>query len=60
MYRKTFIADTFLYSTNAVTEEGELYNIDGNGSRTAAMIYGPDQVIIVAYRINLNSRVSSK
>lgn len=48
IYRKSFSADTFLCSTNALTEEGELYNIDGNGSRVAAMIYGPEQVIIVA------------
>lgn len=47
LYRKSFGADTFLCSTNALTEEGELYNIDGNGSRVAAMIYGPEQVIIV-------------
>jgi len=47
IYRKSFSADTFLCSTNALTEEGELYNIDGNGSRVAAMIYGPEQVIIV-------------
>ena len=37
----------YLCSTNAVTEEGELYNIDGNGNRVAAMIYGPEQVIVV-------------
>lgn len=48
LYRQSFGADTFLASTNALTEEGELYNIDGNGSRVAAMIYGPEQVIIVA------------
>jgi Uncharacterized conserved protein containing a ferredoxin-like domain len=48
LYRQTFSADTFLCSTNALTEEGELYNIDGNGSRVAAMIYGPEQVILVA------------
>jgi hypothetical protein len=48
IYRQTFSADTFLCSTNALTEAGELYNIDGNGSRVAAMIYGPKQVIIVA------------
>lgn len=48
IYRQTFTADTFLCSTNALTEDGELYNIDGNGSRVAAMIYGPKQVIIVA------------
>ncbi|WP_371381012.1 lactate utilization protein [Sporomusa aerivorans] len=48
IYRQTFSADTFLCSTNALTESGELYNIDGNGSRVAAMLYGPKQVIIVA------------
>ena len=34
--------------TNAVTEYGELYNVDGTGNRVAAMIFGPKQVIIVA------------
>lgn len=34
-------------STNALTENGELYNIDGNGSRVAPIIYGPKQVILV-------------
>jgi len=48
IYRRSFGADTFLCSTNALTAEGELYNIDGNGSRVAAMIYGPEQVIIVS------------
>lgn len=47
IYRQNFSANTFLCSTNALTEDGELYNIDGNGSRVAPMIYGPDQVILV-------------
>lgn len=47
IYRKTFSADTFISSTNALTEDGELYNVDGNGNRVAAMIYGPSQVIVV-------------
>lgn len=47
IYIKNFSADTFICSTNALTEEGELYNIDGNGSRVAPMIYGPKQVILV-------------
>lgn len=47
IYIENFSADTFLCSTNALTEEGELYNIDGNGSRVAPMLYGPKQVIIV-------------
>ena len=46
IYIKKFSADAFICSTNALTENGELYNIDGNGSRVAPMIYGPKQVII--------------
>ncbi|MBR5485446.1 MAG: lactate utilization protein [Oscillospiraceae bacterium] len=44
---KAFSADVFLAGTNAVTEQGELYNVDGNGNRVAPMIYGPDKVIVV-------------
>ena len=47
IYIKNFSSDTFICSTNAITENGELYNIDGNGSRVAPMIYGPKQVILV-------------
>lgn len=47
IYIKNFSASTFICSTNALTESGELYNIDGNGSRVAPMIYGPKQVILV-------------
>lgn len=47
-FRKAFISDTFLMSSNAITEEGELYNVDGQGNRVSAMIFGPKQVIIVA------------
>lgn len=48
IYIKNFSADTFICSTNALTESGELYNIDGNGSRVAPMLYGPKQVILIA------------
>lgn len=48
IYRKSFFADAYFASTNAITENGELYNVDGNGNRVAAMIYGPDKVIIIA------------
>lgn len=47
LYIKNFSVATFISGTNAITEEGELYNIDGNGSRVAPMIYGPSQVIII-------------
>lgn len=44
----TINADTFLMSTNAITLDGELVNIDGAGSRLAYLIYGPEQVIVAA------------
>lgn len=47
IYIQNFSADTFICSTNALTENGELYNIDGNGSRVAPMLYGPKQIILV-------------
>lgn len=40
-------ADVFLCSSNAVTEQGELYNVDGTANRVAAMTYGPRKVILV-------------
>ncbi len=44
---KAFVSDTFFASSNAVTEDGELYNVDGRGNRVSAMIYGPTQVVLV-------------
>lgn len=47
IFRKSFYADTYFSSVNAITEEGEIFNVDGNGNRVAAMLYGPDKVILV-------------
>ncbi len=47
IYRKAFTSDFYLASTNAITYDGQLLNIDGNGNRAAAMIYGPKNVILV-------------
>ncbi|TCO68995.1 lactate utilization protein [Marinisporobacter balticus] len=47
IYRKSFSADAYFTSSNALTENGELYNVDGTGNRVASMIYGPDKVIVV-------------
>lgn len=47
IYIKNFSADVFITGTNAITENGEIINIDGNGSRVAPMIYGPKKVVIV-------------
>ena len=46
--RKQLNADVFLASTNALTERGELINIDGVGNRVAALTFGPRRVIVVA------------
>ena len=43
-----FGVDFYLSSANAITEDGELYNVDGNSNRVAALIYGPKNVIVVA------------
>ncbi len=40
--------DYYFMSSNAITSDGELINIDGNGNRVAALIYGPENVIILA------------
>lgn len=47
IYRDSFFADAYFTSSNAITEEGELYNVDGNGNRVAAMLFGPKKVIVV-------------
>jgi L-lactate utilization protein LutB len=48
LYRDVFSSNVYLSSTNAITVKGELYNVDGTGNRVAAMIYGPDKVIIIS------------
>lgn len=48
IYRSAFSTDNYIMSTNAITVDGELLNIDGNGNRVAALIFGPKQVIIIA------------
>ncbi|MDL2229132.1 lactate utilization protein [Treponema sp. OttesenSCG-928-L16] len=48
LMRQALLCDTFITGTNAISEDGQLVNIDGNGNRVAAMIYGPKQVIVLA------------
>lgn len=45
---KAMHADVYLSSANAITEKGEIYNVDGNSNRVSALTYGPKSVIIVA------------
>ena len=44
---KIFGCDYFLCSSNAITEDGILVNIDGNSNRVAAIAYGPRNVIMI-------------
>lgn len=46
--RHELVSDVFISSTNAITLEGSLVNVDGHGNRVAAMIFGPRKVILVA------------
>ena len=47
LMREAFSANLYCASSNAVTMDGKLVNIDGMGNRVASMIYGPDKVILV-------------
>lgn len=55
-FSKIVLSDYFFMSTNAITLDGELINIDGNGNRLACLLQGPSQVIILA---GMNKVVSS-
>ena len=46
--KKCLSADVFLTGANALSIDGEMVNIDGTGNRVAAIVYGPDSVIVVA------------
>jgi hypothetical protein len=46
IYHQSFDTDYFFMSSNAITTQGELVNIDGTGNRVAALIYGPKNVIL--------------
>ncbi|WP_243367611.1 lactate utilization protein [Fundidesulfovibrio soli] len=51
--RQALLADLFITSTNAVTEQGALVNLDGTGNRVASLTFGPKKVIVVAGRNKL-------
>ena len=59
LYLENFSVDTFITGSNAITMDGKIFNIDGNGSRVAPMLYGPKQVIIVVGINKLTDDVDS-
>lgn len=48
LLKKAMFCDTYLMGTNAISEDGQLVNIDCIGNRTAALMFGPKSVIIIA------------
>ena len=46
--RKCLLADWFITGANALSIDGQMVNIDGNGNRVAAIVYGPKQVLVIA------------
>lgn len=58
-YARMVNADFFLTSTNAITMDGELVNIDGRGNRVSFLIFGPSNVIVVAGMNKVVSDVES-
>lgn len=47
LYHDALSSDVYFMSSNAITLDGELINIDGNGNRVAALIYGPERVVLI-------------
>ena len=50
LYRQSFSADFYMCSANAITEKGEIYNVDGNSNRVACICHGPDKVVLIVGR----------
>lgn len=47
LYSQAVLSDYYLMSSNAITLDGELINIDGNGNRVACLIQGPSHVLLI-------------
>lgn len=58
-FKKAAAADWYLCSTNALTMNAKLINIDGNGNRVAAMIGGPKKVLLVIGKNKLAADLES-
>lgn len=59
VFAKIVNCDYFLMSTNAITLDGELINIDGRGNRVSFLCFGPEHVLILAGMNKVVSDVDS-
>ncbi len=48
LMKRAMLAQTFITSANALSMDGQMVNIDGTGNRVAAIVYGPESVIVIA------------
>ena len=46
--KRCLLADVFITGANALSLDGQMVNIDGNGNRVAAIVYGPESIVVVA------------
>ncbi len=53
--RQSLMVDLFITGTNAVTEQGQLVNLDMMGNRVAAIMWGPKTVLLVIGRNKITS-----
>lgn len=47
LFARTVLSDYYFMSSNAITQQGELVNIDGNGNRAACLIHGPSHIMMI-------------
>lgn len=46
--KECLLSDVFLTGANAISLDGQMVNIDGTGNRVAAIVYGPDTILVIA------------
>ena len=46
--KQCLLADVFITGANAISMDGQMVNIDGVGNRVAAIVYGPETVLVIA------------
>ena len=59
LYIKMFSCDVFLSSSNAITEEGQIANVDGRGNRVAMITFGPRKVVIIVGRNKITKNLDA-
>lgn len=58
IYLKSMDADAYFCSCNAITIDGELYNVDGNANRISAISYGPKSIVMIVGRNKIVANMS--